>query len=117
MAARDGAGYTGIMSAAERTCAGVWGLNLACAAACNARELGHAAGVLLVFAATWFLFAAPIHAALAVVTWTLYRLECRARPDGAAHRACLCLLCAESALFWGLYWAMACGIFPLNIRL
>lgn len=106
------------MSAMEKACVGAWGVNLCCAAACNMSELGYAAGVLLVFTATFFLFASPLHAALAMCVWILYRLESRAAAPGqAVSRACSRLICAESLAFWALYWGMAFDLVPLHIRL
>lgn len=118
MARRPDGRYTVGMSAMEKACVGAWGVNLCCAAACNLGELGYAAGVMLVFSATFFLFASPLHAVLAMCAWVLYRQECRAVvPAQAAGRACARLFCAESLVFWALYWGMALDLAPLHIRL
>jgi hypothetical protein len=105
------------MELVEKACTGVWGLNLLAAAAFGFPEPAHALGVLLVFAAVFFLFAAPLHLLLGAGAWLSYRLERAAGGIRAARHALDRLLCAESALFWAAYWAMTLGLLPLTIRL
>jgi hypothetical protein len=104
------------MEGIGKLCTGAWGANLLAAAAVNLHALPHGLGVLLVFAATFFLFAAPVHLLLGLSSWAAYCCE-RARGEAAAsRRAALRLFFAESALFWAAYWAMLAGALPLTIR-
>ena len=101
----------------EKLCTGVWASNLLAALAVSLPDLGHGLGVLLVFGAVFFLFAAPLHLALGVGCWLGYRAERASGCLAAARHAADRLLCAESALFWAAYWAMTLGALPVNIRL
>lgn len=105
------------METLEKACTGVWGLNLLAACALQLPQLGQALGVLLVFAAVYFLFAAPLHLLLAGSAWLSYRLDSARGSPACARRACDRLLCAESALFWTAYWCMVAGLLPVTIRL
>lgn len=110
-------GYTAAMETLEKACTGVWGVNLLAALALQLPQLGHAVGVLLVFAAVFFLFAAPLHLVLATGAWLDYKSD-RARGGLAcARRAWDRLLCAESTLFWAAYWSMVGGLLPVTIGL
>lgn len=105
------------METLEKACTGVWGLNLLAACVLHLPQLGHALGVLLVFAAVFFLFAAPLHLLLAGGVWLSYRSECARGGLACARRAWDRLLCAESALFWAAYWCMFAGKLPVTICL
>lgn len=105
------------MQLVEKLCTGVWASNLLAALAVSLPDLSHGLGVLLVFAAVFFLFAAPLHAALGLGCWLSYRAERAGGRLTAARQAADRLLCAESALFWAAYWAMVFGLLPLTIRL
>lgn len=106
------------MSTVEKAFTGAWGVNLLAACALNLRELGHALGVLLVFSATFFLVAAPLHLLLALSAWALYRAECASSAaNGAPYRACARVVCAETVLFWAMYWGMVLNVVPLQIKI
>lgn len=105
------------METLEKACTGVWGLNLLVVCALQLPQVGHALGVLLVFAAVFFLFAAPLHLLLAGTAWLAYKGECARGGLACARRAWDRLLWAESALFWAAYWCMVGGLLPLHIRL
>lgn len=110
--------YTVGMNALESTYVGAWCVNLALACVFNLRELGHAMGEFLVFAAVFFLLAAPVHGMLLLYAWSRHRAENDARAEpGAAYRAAAGAVCAESLLFWTAYWGMVLGFVPLQIRL
>lgn len=105
------------MQLVEKLCTGVWASNLLAALAVSLPDLAHGLGVLVVFAAVFFLFAAPVHLALGVGCWLSYRAERAAGCLASARHAADRLLCAESVLFWAAYWAMMLGLLPLTIRL
>lgn len=105
------------METLEKACTGVWGLNLLAACALQLPQLGQALGVLLVFAAVFFLFAMPVHLLLGAGAWLSYRSECARGGLACARRAWDRLLCAESALFWAAYWFMFAGLLPVSIGL
>ncbi len=105
------------MSLTQRTLSGVWGLNLVAICAANASEVRHCLAVLVMYAATYFLFA-PLHALLFLCVWTVYALERGDSPlsEGTALRAAVRLFFAETVIFWALYWGMTLEILPLHFR-
>lgn len=116
MAAESSGPYTVPMSGLAKACTGAWGVNVVAACAMGGFELGHVVAVLLVFAAVFFLFAAPLHVLLGLGSWAGFCVERAAGEAVAARRALLRLYCAESALFWAAYWGMVLGLLPLTIR-
>ncbi len=113
-----GGRYTEGMDTGELAYVGAWFVNLVLAGIFNLRELGHAAGELLVFGAIFFLVAAPLHVMLVLYTWSRRRAELELRVErGAAQRAATSVICAESLLFWTAYWGMILGYVPLHIQL
>ena len=105
------------MSFPEKAMSGVWGANLMAILAANPNEVKHCLGVLTVYSATYFLFA-PLHALILLCVWTAYGLD-RAgiAADGALWRALTRLFCAETLVFWALYWGMVLDVVPLHVRL
>ena len=96
---------------------GVWGVNLLAICATNANEIRHCLAVLVLYSATFFLFA-PLHALILGCVWTAYVLERGDAPlsDGCAARAAVRMICAETLVFWGLYWGMVFELLPLHFR-
>lgn len=96
---------------------GVWGVNLLAICAANLNEVRHCLAVLLLYAATYFLFV-PLHALIVLCVWTAYGLERGDSPlsDGTAARAAVRLVSVETVMFWALYWAMVLEIVPLHMR-
>ena len=91
---------------------GAWGANLALICALNPHELRHCLSLLLLYAAVYFLFLAPLHALFAAGAWAAHRARHALSAAGAVER----LFAAESAVFWLLYWAMMLELVPLNLR-
>ncbi|UPT75257.1 MAG: hypothetical protein M0D55_06025 [Elusimicrobiota bacterium] len=109
------------MSFPEKALGGMWGLNLAAVVAAGAASfgafgaaVGHCLGILLLYSATFFLFA-PLHVLIALCVWTAYCLD--AGGDGALRRAAVRLFSAETLVFWALYWGMILEFVPLHLRL
>jgi len=105
------------MSISQKTLGGLWGLNLIAICAANASEFRHCLAVLVLYAATYFLFA-PLHALIMLCVWTAYGLERGDSPlsEGTAGRAAVRLVLAETLMFWALYWGMMFEILPLHMR-
>ncbi len=105
------------MSFPEKALSGVWGLNLLAICAANFNEVRHCLSILLLYAATYFLFA-PLHALIVMCVWMAYGLEKGDSPlsDGVALRAASRMLMAETLMFWALYWGMMFEILPLHMR-
>lgn len=99
------------------TLGGVWGVNLLAICATNISEVRHCLAVLVLYAATYFLFA-PLHVLILLCVWTAYSLERgeSAQADGCAVRAAVRMVCAETLVFWALYWGMVFEILPLHMR-
>ncbi len=105
------------MSFPEKAMSGVWGANLMAIVAANPNEVKHCLGVLTVYSATYFLFA-PLHALILLCVWTAYGLDrAGSAADGALWRAVSRLFCAETVVFWALYWGMVLDVVPLQVRL
>lgn len=105
------------MNTFDKAVGGLWGVNLVAIFAANLNEARHCLAVLALYAATYFLFA-PLHALILLCVWTAYGIERgeSALSDGIARRAALRLFCAETLLFWGVYWGMVLEIVPLHLR-
>jgi hypothetical protein len=105
------------MSFPEKAIGGVWGLNLLAICAANHNEVKHCLGILVLYSATYFLFA-PLHVLILLCVWTAYGLERGDSPlsEGCAFRAAVRLLCAETIVYWALYWGMVFEILPLYMR-
>jgi len=105
------------MSMTEKALGGVWGLNLLAICAGNFTEVRHCIAVLILYAATYFLFA-PLHALILLCVWMAYGLERGDSPlsAGTATRAAVRLVCAETLMFWALYWGMVLEFVPLHFR-
>jgi len=112
------------MSNQEKALGGVWGLNLAAVVAAGVTPvgalgaaIGHCLGILLLYSATYFLFA-PLHALIALCVWTAYCVDSAAHGrEGALRLAVLRLVGAESVVYWALYWSMVLELVPLHLRL
>ena len=96
----------------------VWGVNLIAIVAANPNEMKHGLGILTLYSATYFLFA-PLHALMLLCVWMADGLELQESPNscGGALRAGLRLLCAETIVFWALYWGMILDVVPLHMHL
>jgi hypothetical protein len=105
------------MSITEKALSGVWGLNLLAICAANLNEVRHCLAVLILYSATYFLFA-PLHALILLCVWMAYGLERGDSPlsEGTATRAAIRLFFAETLMFWALYWGMMFEILPLHMR-
>ena len=105
------------MSITEKALGGVWGLNLLAICAANLNEVRHCLAVLILYSATYFLFA-PLHALILLCVWMVYGLERSDSPlsDGTAVRAAVRLCCVETLVFWALYWGMVLEFVPLHMR-
>ncbi len=105
------------MSLSEKALGGVWGLNLLAICAANLSEVRHCLAVLVLYSATYFLFA-PLHALILLCVWMAYGLERGDSPlsGGTAARAAVRLVCAETLMFWALYWGMVLEFVPLHMR-
>lgn len=105
------------MSLSQKALSGVWGLNLVAIFAANASEVRHCLSVLILYAATYFLFA-PLHALILLCVWMAYSLDRGDSPlsEGTAGRAAVRLVLAETLMFWALYWGMVLEILPLHMR-
>ena len=81
------------MSFPEKALGGVWGLNLLALCAANFNEIKHCFSVLLLYSATYFLFA-PLHALIVMCVWMAYSLERGDSPlsGGTAARAAIRLV-------------------------
>lgn len=101
----------------EKALGGVWGLNLLAICAANFSEVRHCVAVLILYAATYFLFA-PLHALILLCVWITYGLERGDSPlsDGTAARAAVRVFYAETLMFWALYWGMVLEFVPLHFR-
>ena len=62
------------MSICEKALGGMWGLNLLAICAVNLSEIQHCLSVLILYAATYFLFA-PLHVLILMCVWMAYGLE------------------------------------------
>ena len=105
------------MSFPEKALGGVWCLNLLALCAANMNEVRHCLAVLILYAATYFLFA-PLHALIVMCIWMAYGLERSDSPlsEGGAMRAAVRLLSIETLVFWTLYWGMVLEFVPLHMR-
>ncbi|MEK7233739.1 MAG: hypothetical protein AAB268_07980 [Elusimicrobiota bacterium] len=105
------------MSICEKALGGMWGLNLLAICAVNLSEIQHCLSVLILYAATYFLFA-PLHVLILMCVWMAYGLERGDSPlsAGAAARAASHLFCVETMMFWALYWGMMLEVVPLHMR-
>lgn len=105
------------MSVRDLTLGGIWGVNLLAICASNFNEVRHCLAVLILYAATYFLFA-PLHALILLCVWTAYKLESGDSPlaEGCAVRAAARALAAETVVFWALYWGMVFELLPLHMR-
>jgi hypothetical protein len=105
------------MSISEKALGGVWGINLLAICAANLSEVRHCLSVLILYSATYFLFA-PLHVLILLCVWMAYGLERGDSPlsDGTASRAAVRLFCAETLMFWALYWGMVLEFVPLHMR-
>ncbi|PIR19500.1 MAG: hypothetical protein COV48_01640 [Elusimicrobia bacterium CG11_big_fil_rev_8_21_14_0_20_64_6] len=105
------------MSIPEKALGSLWGINLLAICAANSTEVRHCLAVLTLYAATYFLFA-PLHALILLCVWMAYGLERGDSPlsEGTAARAAVRLVCAETLMFWGLYWGMVLELLPLHLR-
>ncbi len=105
------------MNLPEKALGGVWGLNLLAIFAANSSEARHCLSILLLYAATYFLFA-PLHALILLCAWTAYGLEKGDSPlsEGIAARAAVRVVFVETLVFWGLYWGMVLELVPLQMR-
>ena len=105
------------MSTRDIALGGVWGANLLAICATNMSEVRHCLAVLLLYSATYFLFA-PLHALILLCAWTAYTLEKGDSPlsEGSAARAAVRIACAETVVFWALYWGMVLELLPLHMR-
>ncbi len=105
------------MNLPEKAAGGLWGANILAICAANPNELRHGLSVLALYAATYFLFA-PLHALIMMCAWTAYGAERTESPkaEGCALRAVVRVVCAETLMFWGLYWGMVLDIVPLHMR-
>jgi len=105
------------MSMTEKALSGVWGLNLLAIFAANFSEVRHCLAVLILYAATYFLFA-PLHALILLCVWMAYGLERGDAPlsEGIALRAAGRLVLVETLMFWALYWGMVLEFVPLHMR-
>ena len=106
------------MTYSEKAMSGVWGANMFAILAANPNEVRHCLGVLTLYSATYFLFA-PLHAFILLCVWMAYGLERQESPgsEGCAFRAAIRLVCAETVVFWALYWGMILDVIPLHVRL
>lgn len=95
----------------------MWGLNLLALFAANLNEVRHCLSVLILYAATYFLFA-PLHALILMCVWLAYGLERGDSPlsGDIAVRAAIRLVSVETVLFWALYWGMVLEFVPLHMR-
>lgn len=105
------------MSTRDLTLGGVWGINLLAICASNFNEVRHCLAVLILYSATYFLFA-PLHVLILLCVWMAYALERRDSPmtDDCAVRAAVRMFCAETLMFWALYWGMVFELVPLHMR-
>lgn len=105
------------MSMRDLTLGGVWGVNLLAICASNINEVRHCLAVLILYSATYFLFA-PLHVLILMCVWTAYSLERGDSPlsSDCATRAAVRMVCAETVLFWALYWGMVFELVPLHMR-
>jgi hypothetical protein len=105
------------MSFPEKAVSGVWGANIVAICAANPNEVRHCLSVLALYSATYFLFA-PLHALILLCAWTAYGAERQESPkaESCALRAVVRVLCAETVVFWGLYWGMVLEVVPLHMR-
>ena len=105
------------MTTKEAVFAGLWGGNFLVVCGLNPTDVGHCIGVLILYAAAYFLFA-PLHGAILLGVWTAYGLDrASSTEDGAFWRAVQRLFTAESLVFWAVYWGMILEVVPLHIRL
>lgn len=104
------------MGISEKALGGVWGLNLLAICAANLSEVRHCLSVLILYSATYFLFA-PLHVLILLCVWMAYGLERGDSPlsGGTAARAAVRLCCAETLMFWVLYWGTMLEFVPLQM--
>ncbi len=95
----------------------MWGANIMAICATNPSEIRHCLSVLLLYGASYFLFA-PLHALIVLCAWTAYGVEKQESPkaEGCLLRAATRVICAETLVFWCLYWSMILEVVPLHMR-